>query len=265
MYQAHPASVIYDGAIIGEGTTIGPYSIIGPKVNLGQNNKIGPHVVIEGKTTIGANNIIYQFASIGSAPQDQKWQGDDTELIIGDGNQIREYVTIQPANKAETITKVGNNNLFMACSHIAHDCIVGDNCWFANSSCVAGHVIIGSGVIVGGLAGIHQYANIGDYAFIAAGSMVSQDIPPFCMAQGDRAKLVQINKVGLQRNGYNEGEIRKLQTIFRNLFYKEGSLNLKLETLAEEYKDFEPAQKLVGFIKEAKRGIASVNKNIGMS
>lgn len=260
-YQVHTTSIISQGAIIGDGTCIGPYSIIGPNVVLGKNNKIGPHVVIEGKTTIGDENIIYQFASVGSAPQDQKWKGQETELVIGDKNQIREYVTLQPATLPGGKTHIGNNNLFMASSHIAHDVIVGNNCWFANSACVAGHAIIGNGVIMGGLSGIHQHVNVGDLAFIAAGAMVAQDIPPFCMAQGDRAKLFQVNKVGLQRAGYSEEDARKVQTIFRKLFYQDGAISSKIEQIQQEYSGFAMAEKLCDFVKSSTRGVAAASKN----
>jgi UDP-N-acetylglucosamine acyltransferase len=259
-YQAHPTAIIHNQAIIGEGTTIGPYSIIGPLVRLGKNNKISPHVVLDGLTEIGDNNIIYQFASIGSAPQDQKWQGEPTRLIIGSGNQIREYVTIQPSNSLDGTTIVGDNNLFMACSHIAHDAIVGNDCWFANSACVAGHAIIGDRVIMGGLSGVHQYAKIGDLAFIAAGSIVTQDIPPFCTAQGDRARLVYINKVGLQRAGYSEGDIRKIHVIFRTLFYENGIMSQKIHRLQESYSSCQIAKKIINFIGSSQRGIAAMSR-----
>jgi UDP-N-acetylglucosamine acyltransferase len=257
-YQAHKTSIINEGAVIGEGTTIGPYSIIGSGVRIGKNNKIGPHVVIEGKTTIGDENIIYQFSSIGSAPQDQKWQGEETELIIGNKNQIREYVTLQPATHADGKTQIGDSNLFMACSHVAHDVIVGNNCWFANSACVAGHAIIGNSVILGGLSGVHQYVNIGNLAFIAAGAMVAQDIPPFCIAQGDRAKLQHINKLGLQRAGYTEEEVRKTQTVFRKLFYQEGQMSAKIQQVQQEYQDFKIADEMCKFVLSSTRGVAGV-------
>jgi UDP-N-acetylglucosamine acyltransferase len=257
----HHTAIIAPGAQIGAGTTIGPYSIIGANVAIGQNNKIGPHVVIEGNTTIGQGNIIYQFASVGSTPQDQKWQGQLTELVIGDNNQIREYVTIQPATTAEAKTQIGNNNLFMACSHIAHDVTVGDGCWFANSACVAGHAIIGNKVIMGGLSGVHQYAKIGDLALLAAGSMVAQDIPPFCTAQGDRAKLVHINSIGMQRAGYSEDEISQMQTIFRKLFVKEGPMHAKIEEILAKHHDFAAAKILGEFIKSSTRGVAGFTRN----
>jgi UDP-N-acetylglucosamine acyltransferase len=263
-YHAHGTAIISEGAVIGEGTTIGPYSIIGPKVVLGKNNKIASHVVIEGKTTMGDGNIVYQFASIGSAPQDQKWEGQDTEILIGNGNQIREYVTLQPSNSTSGITKIGDNNLFMISSHIAHDVIMGSNCWIANSASVAGHVEIGNRVIIGGLSGIHQFVRLGDLAFIGAGSMVAQDVPPFCIAQGDRAKLISINKVGLQRAGHTEEETRKLQTIFRKLFYQSGNLRQKLMEVEVEFADSETdklIRKICDFVQSSARGIAAVNKN----
>jgi UDP-N-acetylglucosamine acyltransferase len=257
MYQAHSTAIIDSSAQIGQGTTIGPYSIIGPKVTLGKNNTIKSHVVLEGNTTIGNNNIIYQFASIGSAPQDQKWQGHDTLLILGDNNQIREYVTIQPATNLDGVTKIGNNNLFMACSHVAHDVTIGDGCQFANAVCIAGHVEIANKVIIGGLTGVHQLVSIGEFAFIAAGSLVAQDIPPFCMAQGDRAKLIQINKIGLARNNFSESDIRKLQTIFRKLFYQSGAFEAKCLEIKNEYQDFAPLDKIFEFINLSKRGLSS--------
>ena len=261
-YQAHPTAIIDHQAVIGQGTTIGPYSIIGPLVRLGKNNKIGAHVVLDGWTEIGDNNIIYQFASIGSPPQDQKWQGEPTKLIIGSGNQIRAYVTIQPSSSTEGQTIVGDNNLFMACSHIGHDVVVGNGCWFANSACVAGHAIIGNNVIMGGLSGLHQYARIGDLAFIAAGAMVAQDIPPFCTAQGDRARLVYINKVGLQRAGYNEVDTRKIHYHFKTLFYNTGIMNDKIQRLQETYPSCQEAEKIINFIHSSQRGIAAVQNNI---
>jgi len=251
----HSTAIIYPGAKIGKGTSIGPYSIIGPKVTLGANNQIGPHVVIEGNTSIGDENSIFQFASIGSKPQDQKHKDQDTKLIIGNKNQIREYVTLQPATTMEGITQIGDNNLFMACSHIAHDVIVGSGCWFANSACVAGHAIIGDKVIVGGLAGIHQFVRIGDLAFVAAGSMVAQDIPPFCMVQGDRAKIVKINVVGLQRVGYKTEEIQKIQKIFKHLFYYQDPLEEKIKYVQDNFKDFTPAEYMIEFIRSSQRGI----------
>lgn len=251
----HLTAIIYPGAQIGQGTSIGPYSIIGSKVTVGKDNHIGPHVVIEGNTTIGDENSIFQFASIGSKPQDQKHKDQDTRLIIGNRNQIREYVTLQPATTMDGITKIGDDNLFMACSHIAHDVTVGSGCWFANNACVAGHAIIGDKVIVGGLAGIHQFVRVGNLAFVGAGSMVAQDIPPFCMAQGDRAKIIKINVVGMQRAGYKLEEIQKIQKIFKHLFYYQDPLEEKIEYVSNNFKGFAPAKYMLDFITSSQRGI----------
>lgn len=251
----HQTAIIDPSCSIGENTSIGPYSIIGEGVKLGKNNKIGPHVVIEGNTQIGDNNTIFQFASIGSQPQDLKYKGDKTPLKIGDNNIIREYVTIQPATEMSGVTKIGNGNLFMVSSHIAHDVIVGNGCWFANSVAVAGHITIGNNVIFGGLSGAHQNINVGDCAFIAAGSMVSQDVPPFCLVQGDRAKICHINKIGMQRKGIDEQEINKLQIFFRKLFWGSGIFDDRLRRYESEFEDFALAKQMIDFIKNSARGI----------
>ena len=254
-YQAHVTAIIYDGAQIGSGSIIGPYSVIGPKVVIGENNIISPHVVIDGKTQIGSGNKIYQFASIGSVPQDQKWQGHDTCLQIGDNNQIREYVTIQPATSPDGLTQIGNNNLFMACSHIAHDVRVGNNCWFANSACIAGHATVGNNVVFGGMSGVHQNVVIGDLSMIAAGSMVAQDVPPFANVQGDRARLFGINKVGLQRAGYAAQDVSKIHNIFRKLFYHHGIMEQKLVSIEGSYPDCALTDKICSFIRSSVRGV----------
>ena len=252
----HPTAIIEDGAIIGNQTEIGPYSIIRSGVRLGENNKVGPHVVIEGNTTIGDNNQIFQFASIGSAPQDLKWDGEFTALVIGNHNIMREYVTIQPGVGDGNMTKVGDHNLFMGSSHIAHDCIIGNGCRFVNSAAIAGHVVVGNHAIVGGLSGVHQFSQIGDHAFIAAGSIVTMDIPPYVMAEGNRAGLVQVNKIGLQRNGFAQDDIDIIDKIFKKLFYGEGLFNDKLTQLEKEYSHNALLIHFFDFIKNSKRGIA---------
>lgn len=256
----HPTAIIDKTATIDESTSIGAYTIINGNVQIGKNNKIGPHVVIEGNTKIGDGNKIFQFASIGSEPQDLKYKGENTELIIGDENIIREYVTLQPGVGENGKTLIGNKNLFMGSSHIAHDCVIGNNCWFANSVAVAGHVVIGNFVIVGGLAGIHQFCNIGDYAFIAAGSMVSMDVIPYCMVQGDRASLIQINKLGLERVGFDKDKINNIISAFKELFYTEGLMSQKLEKILERYRGNEEVVYMLEFIKNSPRGITTVKQ-----
>lgn len=215
----HPTAIVDPAAQIGAGTTIGAYSIIGPNVVLGTDNVVGPHVVIEGITRIGNGNRVFQFASVGAQPQDLKYRGEPSELIIGDKNIIRECATLQPGTTGGgMVTKVGDSNLFMANTHVGHDTIVGSRCVFANSCALAGHVTIGNGVIVGGLSGIHQFVKIGDVAMIGAGAMVSQDIPPYCLAQGDRATIHGLNRIGLERNGGSRDDLSVLRKIYRAIF-----------------------------------------------
>lgn len=219
MSLVHPTAIVDPSATIGEGTRVGPYSIIGPNVVLGRDNVVGPHVVIDGHTKIGDANTFYQFSSVGAAPQDLKYKGEASELIIGDRNIIRECVTLQPGTTGGgMVTKIGNQNLFMANTHVGHDTFVGDRCVFANSAALAGHVVVGDGVIVGGLSGIHQFVRLGDVAMIGAGAMVSQDVPPYFMAQGDRAKIHGINRVGLERNGGTREDLAAIRSLYRDVF-----------------------------------------------
>lgn len=217
--EIHPTAIVSPSAKIGAGTIVGPYSIIGADVVIGEGNRVGPHVVVEGHTKIGNGNTIFQFASVGAAPQDLKYRGEPSELVIGNGNIIRECVTLQPGTSGGgMITRIGDGNLFMANTHVGHDSIVGDRCVFANSAALAGHVTVGNGVIVGGLSGIHQFVRLGDVAMIGAGAMVAQDIPPFCMAQGDRATVQGLNRIGLERNGCTKDEFAVLREVYRTVF-----------------------------------------------
>lgn len=260
MSEIHPTAVIAAGAKIGHGSTIGPYSIIGPSVVLGQDNRVGPHVVIDGHTTIGDGNQIFQFASVGAVPQDLRYAGEASRLIIGSRNIIREYATLQPGTEHGGMeTKVGDQNLFMACSHVAHDCTVGNHNIFANCAVLAGHVLVENHAILGGLSAVHQFARIGSHSMLGGGTMVSSDIPPFCIAQGDRAQLVGINHIGLGRRGYSEEQIRALRKLFRELFNVKGSFLERAADLATKYKD-QPCQELLQFVSTSERGIASARR-----
>jgi UDP-N-acetylglucosamine acyltransferase len=257
----HPTAVVAPGAIIGSDTSIGPYSVIGEGVRIGRGNQIGSHVVIEGRTTIGDFNTIYQFASVGANPQDLKYQGEDTVLTIGNGNIIREYVTIQPGTDGgEGRTVVGNGNLFMACSHAGHDCTIGNGVRLGNSAALAGHVEVGDGATLSGLSGVHQFVRIGRMAFLAAGAMVSQDVPPFCLVQGDRAHLVSLNLTGLQRSGMPADEIASLKRVFRALFRSKGTLAERLASIAGHAGEFPSAKELAGFVASSKRGAVSIRR-----
>lgn len=253
----HPTAIVSAGAVLGSDTRVGPYSVIGPNVTLGRGNWIGPHVVIEGFTQIGADNQFFQFCSIGAPPQDLKWRGEESQLVIGDGNIVREYVTIQPGvASAGGITRVGDRNLFMAGSHVAHDCSVGNQNWFANSAALGGHVHIANNVVLGGLSAIHQFCRVGDHAFLAGGTMASLDIPPFCVAQGDRARLVKINDVGLKRHGFATSQILALRRGFRALFLEPGTLIDRMENVRREYAEHRGIDQLLAFLAASRRGIA---------
>jgi UDP-N-acetylglucosamine acyltransferase len=262
--RIHPTAIIADGAVIGEGTTVGAYSIIGPHVQLGRDNVVGPHVVLDGRTTIGDGNAIYQFASVGAPPQDLKYKGESSELKIGSRNIIRECVTLQPGTQGGgMLTSIGDQNLFMANTHVGHDSHVGSRCVVANGAALAGHVTVADGVIIGGLSGIHQFVRLGAICMIGAGAMVAQDVPPYCMAQGDRATVQGLNRVGLERNGGTREDLAILREVYRVVFTPQGT-----EAQDKVFKDRVAfAKTLVGanvrgldfvsFIERTQRGIAA--------
>ena len=252
----HPTAIIGEGAVIGDDCNIGAYAVIGPKVVLGRNNRIGPHVVIEGRTILGNDNLIFQFASIGAAPQDLKYKGEDSQLIIGNSNIIREYVTLQPGTAGGgMLTSIGDGNLFMANCHAGHDTCIGSFNVFANSAALAGHVSVGSWVTVGGMCGVHQFVRLGDVCLLGAGSMVTKDVPPYCIAQGDRAGLAGLNVIGLKRRGLGSDEIANLKKVYREIFGGTGSFSLRLEGARKLAGSSEAAVSMLDFIALTKRGI----------
>ena len=260
--KVHPTALISAGATVGAETEIGPFCIVGPKVVLGKRNVLRSHVVIEGRTEIGDGNHFFQFCSIGSLPQDLKFKGEDSLLRLGDNNRIREYVTIQPGTAGGgMLTQVGDGNLFMVSSHVGHDARVGNNNVFANSCALAGHVSVGSGTIVGGLSAIHQFARLGDLCMLAGGSMVSKDVPPFTIAQGDRARLVGINVIGLQRRGFNRDDVRSLRKAFRALFFTQGTQRERLDRARAEFGSIVCVKEFLDFIDASERGIASLRRD----
>lgn len=214
----HPTAVVSPRAEIGRDVRIGPFSVVGDGVRIGDRTRIGSHVVIEGPTTLGEDNVVFPFASVGHPPQDLKYAGEPTELRIGDRNQIREYVTIHRGTVGGGgVTRIGNDNLVMVSTHIAHDCLIGDRCILANAATLAGHVTIGDGVTVGALTPVHQFCRIGNHAFIGGGSVVVQDVLPFSRCQGNHARCYGENSVGLRRKGFSEDEIRRIHRAFRLL------------------------------------------------
>ena len=252
----HPTAIVSDGAVVGDGTRIGAYSIIGPDVRLGEGCDIGPHVVIEGPTTLGDRNHVFQFASLGAPPQDLKFGGEDTKLSIGSDNTIRESVTINRATvEGGGVTTVGDHNLFMAYAHVAHDSNIGSHVVMANCASPAGHVTVEDYAIVGGLAAIHQFCRVGESAMLGGGAMAVLDVPPFCIATGDRAKLQGPNVVGLKRRGLTDDAIRNVRAAYRILFQSNLLLADALARLDEEYSDSPEVQKMADFIRASKRGV----------
>jgi UDP-N-acetylglucosamine acyltransferase len=256
MSKIHPTAIIHPEAQLHETVEVGPYAVIGPKVRIEAGSRVGPHAVIEGDTRIGERNRIFHFASVGAIPQDLKYAGEDTKLLIGDDNQIREFSTLHIGTAGGTgVTRIGNKNLFMAYSHVAHDCVIGNGCVLANSAALAGHVFVGDYVTFGGLSAVHQFTRIGKYAFIAGGAMVAMDVPPYCTAQGDRAELVGLNAVGLTRHGYSEDQINRIKDAYKILFRSKLGLNEAISKLQAEYVGHTEIEVLLEFVINSKRGL----------
>ena len=254
MNNIHPTAIIEDGAIIGDNVTIGAFSYIGSNVTIGDNTIVGTHTLIEGITTIGKHNHIFSHATIGSIPQDLKYAGERVELIIGDHNRIREYTLINPGTVGGgSITKIGNSNLLMGYVHLGHDVIMGNNCILANGATLAGHVELGNNVVIGGLTPVHQFVHIGDYAMIAGASALSQDVPPFCLAEGNRAVLRGLNLTGLRRHISRE-DIDELKNAYRELFEQGKPLQDIARQLLESTTS-EMVKNLSNFVINSKRGI----------
>lgn len=251
----HSSAIIDDSAIIADDVEIGPYTIIGPSVEIGAATVIGPHVVINGPTKIGEQNRIFQFTSIGEQPQDLKFHGESSILEIGDRNTIREFVTMhRGTDEDNSITRVGNDNLFMAYVHIAHDCIIGNNIIFANNATLAGHVVVDDFAILGGFTAVHQFTRLGTYCFTGFSTALDRDVLPYFTVAGNRAKARGINKEGLQRKNFNDETIRALQDAFKILIKSKGTLSEKLDRVAELSKAHPEVKQVLDFIKTSERG-----------
>ncbi|CAM3734626.1 Acyl-[acyl-carrier-protein]--UDP-N-acetylglucosamine O-acyltransferase [Vibrio aerogenes CECT 7868] len=254
--QIHPTSVIEEGAVIGAKVKIGPFCYVDAKVEIGEGTELLSHVVVKGPTTIGKDNRIFQFASIGEDCQDLKFRGEDTQLIIGDRNTIRESVTMHRGTvQDQGITRVGHDNLFMINAHVAHDCVIGNQCIFANNATLAGHVTIGDYAILGGMSAIHQFCNIGEHAMLGGGSIVVQDVPPYIMAQGNHCAPFGVNIEGLKRRGFEKAEIHAIRRAYKAL-YRSGLTLDKAKAEIEKEADTTPAVKaFLSFFEKSTRGI----------
>jgi UDP-N-acetylglucosamine acyltransferase len=255
--QVHPTAIVEAGARLGEGVVVGPYSLIGPHVRVGPRTRIGAHCVLEGYTTLGAECQLFTGAVVGSIPQDLKYAGEKSELLIGDRNRIREYVTINPGTKGGGgKTVVGSDCLFMAYAHVAHDCLVGDRVVLANSVALAGHIVVEDDAIVGGLVGVHQFVRIGKLAIIGGCSRVIQDVPPYSTCVGYPAKVFGLNREGLKRAGVSTAVATELHRAFRVLFHSKLSMPHAIEQVAREAtRKSEEVGHLLEFIRQSKRGI----------
>jgi len=252
----HPQAIIETGAVIGNNVTIGPWTYIASNVVIGDDCIISSHVVINGPTRIGKGNRIFQFASIGEDCQDLKYAGELTELIIGDHNTFRECCTIHRGTiQDNSLTQIGNNNLFMAYIHVAHDCMVGNNCIFANNVSIAGHVHVGDHVILGGMSGVHQFCHIGDHSFIAANALVLKDVPAYVMASGHPIKPFGLNTEGLKRRGFSSETILMIKRAYKIIYRKGLSVDEALASIEEENESSLELQVFTDSIKNSSRGI----------
>ncbi|NDD73952.1 MAG: acyl-ACP--UDP-N-acetylglucosamine O-acyltransferase [Gammaproteobacteria bacterium] len=251
-----PRAVIEPGAKLAPDVVVGPYAIIGAHVEIGPGCRIGPHSVVTGWTRLGANNQIFQFASIGDAPQDKKYAGEPTRLEIGDRNVFREYVTVnRGTTHDEGVTRIGHDNLFMAYTHVAHDCRIGNHVVMANVATLAGHVEIGDHVIMGGLSAVHQFCKIGAHAFIANNTAVTRDVPPYVMAVGQPAEPHSVNATGLSRRGFTPEQVRNVKSAFRTLYRSELPLETALERLRESAATQPEVAAMVDFIGRSTRSL----------
>lgn len=250
--EVHPTAIVAPGASLADGVKVGPYCIVGAGVVLHEGVELVSHVVVDGHTEIGAGTQIYPFASIGHKPQDLKYHGEASRLVIGERCTIRESVTINPGTEnGGMMTRIGNDCLIMASAHVAHDAIIGNNVIMANYVGIAGHCHIGDNVIFGGTCVIHQFTRIGAHAFIGAQSMVDGDVIPYGMAIGNRATLTGLNLIGLKRRGFDREAIHQLRAAYRQIFASEGTLRERVEDAADLFKDEPLVQEVVAFIAAA--------------
>lgn len=257
MPNIHATAILASGAHIHETCKIGPYAVIGEGVRLGPGNVVGPHVVIEGDTEIGAGNHFLASCSIGASPQISGRSSDAGRLVIGDGNVFREFVTVHAGGEAATV--LGARNLIMATAHVAHDCVLGDDIVLANGATLGGHVVIDDLAQVSGLCAIHQHVRIGTLAFVAGGSIVTQDVAPYCLVQGDRARLVSLNLVGLRRAGVLAAEIGALKRAYRALFAGGGPMTERIAAVEAAAPD-ERVMRLVDFLRKSSRGVITASR-----
>lgn len=250
----HQTAIVHPTAQVHHAAEIGPYAVIGENTVIAAGVKIGAHAVVE-CADIGENSVIFNHASVGMAPQDLKYKGEPTRLVLGKNCQVREFVTLNRGTTASGLTVIGDNCLFMAYTHVAHDCVIGNSVIMANAATLGGHVHVGDNAFLGGLVAVHQFTRIGKLAMLAGGSMVSQDVLPFCQVHGNRARLVGLNLVGLKRRGLTLSMVEEIKSAYRTLFLS----TLPMEEALDQLEAASPGQyvrEMIDFIHSSKRGIA---------
>ncbi|MFC3338990.1 acyl-ACP--UDP-N-acetylglucosamine O-acyltransferase [Paracandidimonas soli] len=258
--RIHPTAIVSPSAKLAEDVSVGAYSIIGDHVSIGSGTVVGPHCIIDGHTTIGRNNTFYRFCSVGGMPQDKKYAGEPTRLEIGDGNMIREYVTINTGTIQDVgVTRMGNDNWIMAYVHIAHDCQLGDHVIIANSVQLAGHVQLGDWAIIGGLSGFHQFVKVGAHAMIGGTSSVRQDVPPYLIGAGDPFRPAGINSEGLNRRGFSQESVSALKEAYKLLYRRGLGVEEAVEQMQQLQQDRPDAhdalEPMIRFLQASGRGI----------
>jgi len=264
MTQIHPTAIVSPGAQLGQDVEIGAFCIVGPRVQLGDGVRLISHVVIEGATQIGAGTAVHPFAVLGGAPQHLAHKGEDTRLVVGERNIIREHVTMHTGTVGGGgVTTVGSDSLYMVGAHVAHDCIVGDRVTFANNATLGGHVVIGDFVFMGGLCAVHQFTRIGRYSFVGGGGVVTKDIIPYGSVWGNHAHLEGLNLVGLKRRGFSREAINALRAAYRLLFADEGTFQERLDDVAEAHAGTPEVMEIVDFIRsEANRPLCLPEREV---
>ena len=247
----HPFAIVEDGASIAPDVTIGPFAVVGKNVSIASGSVLHSHVVVDGHTSIGEKTEVFPFAALGARPQDLKYSGEASKLVIGSGNIIREHVTMNPGTTGGgMLTKVGDNCLFMVGAHVAHDCQVGDNVILANNATLAGHVVVGSFAILGGLSAIHQFVRIGDHAIVGGMSGVEHDVIPFGSVKGERARLAGLNIVGMRRRGFSRQELDDLRAGYKKLFSGKDNFQDRVAGLLADKTQTQALKEVIDFIQQ---------------
>ncbi|MBD3246514.1 MAG: acyl-ACP--UDP-N-acetylglucosamine O-acyltransferase [Candidatus Omnitrophica bacterium] len=253
--EIHPTAMVHENALLQDGVCVGPHAIVGPDVSIGAGTSLAAFAQVIGHTEIGRSCQIFSYAVIGSIPQDLKYKGERSYLKIGDYNRIREFVTVNPGTERDAVTRIGNGNLLMAYSHIAHDCVIGNNNILANNATLAGYVTIEDKAVIGGLAAVHQFCRIGAYSIVGGCSKVVQDIPPYSMCDGHPAKVHGLNLVGLRRASMPTATVQALKKAFKILFFEQHSYSQGAKKIRGEGPCVPEVESLLKFVAESKRGI----------